>query len=78
MHNRHILFLNILIMLIFLIFFNYILDTFLLDNQVLCDVDCGKEFILCEYNRDADSYRYAEPYVPKLCLVFSQSELYFW
>ncbi|GKU90785.1 hypothetical protein SLEP1_g4738 [Rubroshorea leprosula] len=26
---------------------------------VLCDVDCGKEFILCEYNRDADSYRYA-------------------
>ncbi|QCE08036.1 capping protein [Vigna unguiculata] len=25
--------------------------------QVLCDVDCGKEFILCEYNRDADSYR---------------------
>ncbi|XP_057987167.1 probable F-actin-capping protein subunit beta isoform X2 [Hevea brasiliensis] len=28
--------------------------------QVLCDVDCGKEFILCEYNRDADSYRYYE------------------
>ena len=27
-------------------------------RQVLCDVDCGKEFILCEYNRDADSYRY--------------------
>ncbi|KAI8005984.1 putative F-actin-capping protein subunit beta [Camellia lanceoleosa] len=26
--------------------------------QVLCDMDCGKEFILCEYNRDADSYRY--------------------
>ncbi|KAG2401702.1 F-actin-capping protein [Vigna angularis] len=25
--------------------------------QVLCDVECGKEFILCEYNRDADSYR---------------------
>lgn len=25
--------------------------------QVLCDVDSGKEFILCEYNRDADSYR---------------------
>ncbi|XWS21829.1 hypothetical protein CRYUN_Cryun30bG0089200 [Craigia yunnanensis] len=25
--------------------------------QVLCDVDNGKEFILCEYNRDADSYR---------------------
>ncbi|XVF37276.1 hypothetical protein REPUB_Repub19eG0132200 [Reevesia pubescens] len=28
--------------------------------QVLCDVDSGKEFILCEYNRDADSYRYYE------------------
>lgn len=26
-------------------------------KQVLCDVECGKEFILCEYNRDADSYR---------------------
>ncbi|GJT67841.1 probable F-actin-capping protein subunit beta, partial [Tanacetum coccineum] len=25
--------------------------------QVLCDEDSGKEFILCEYNRDADSYR---------------------
>ncbi|KAM7507958.1 hypothetical protein LguiA_018411 [Lonicera macranthoides] len=25
--------------------------------QVLCDVDNGREFILCEYNRDADSYR---------------------
>ncbi|GJS48021.1 probable F-actin-capping protein subunit beta [Tanacetum coccineum] len=25
--------------------------------QVLCDDDSGKEFILCEYNRDADSYR---------------------
>ncbi|GJV25590.1 probable F-actin-capping protein subunit beta [Tanacetum coccineum] len=24
---------------------------------VLCDDDSGKEFILCEYNRDADSYR---------------------
>jgi len=29
----------------------------LVAKQVLCDVDCGKEFILCEYNRDADSYR---------------------
>ncbi|CAN1268058.1 Probable F-actin-capping protein subunit beta [Linum perenne] len=28
--------------------------------QVLCDSDSGKEFILCEYNRDADSYRYYE------------------
>ncbi|GJS47270.1 subunits of heterodimeric actin filament capping protein Capz superfamily protein [Tanacetum coccineum] len=26
-------------------------------NPVLCDEDSGKEFILCEYNRDADSYR---------------------
>lgn len=25
--------------------------------QVLRDMDCEKEFILCEYNRDADSYR---------------------
>ncbi|GJW88425.1 probable F-actin-capping protein subunit beta [Tanacetum coccineum] len=25
--------------------------------HVLCDEDSGKEFILCEYNRDADSYR---------------------
>ncbi|KAM1348400.1 hypothetical protein ACFX13_002694 [Malus domestica] len=25
--------------------------------QVLCDMEYGKEFILCEYNRDADSYR---------------------
>ncbi|XP_058096586.1 probable F-actin-capping protein subunit beta isoform X2 [Magnolia sinica] len=28
--------------------------------QVLCDLESGKEFILCEYNRDADSYRYYE------------------
>ncbi|CAI0396286.1 unnamed protein product [Linum tenue] len=28
--------------------------------QVLCDSESGKEFILCEYNRDADSYRYYE------------------
>lgn len=28
-----------------------------LDYQVLCDMDSGKEFLLCEYNRDADSYR---------------------
>ncbi|GKC26811.1 probable F-actin-capping protein subunit beta [Tanacetum coccineum] len=26
-------------------------------KPVLCDEDSGKEFILCEYNRDADSYR---------------------
>lgn len=26
-------------------------------KQVLCDMEYGKEFILCEYNRDADSYR---------------------
>ncbi|CAM8997788.1 unnamed protein product [Rhodiola kirilowii] len=25
--------------------------------QVLFDVDTGKEFIVCEYNRDADSFR---------------------
>nr|KAJ0200045.1 hypothetical protein LSAT_V11C600322840 [Lactuca sativa] len=25
-------------------------------KQVLCDVDSAKEFILCDYNRDADSY----------------------
>uniref|UniRef100_A0A2P2JHK9 F-actin-capping protein subunit beta n=2 Tax=Rhizophora mucronata TaxID=61149 RepID=A0A2P2JHK9_RHIMU len=36
--------------------------------QVLCDVDCGKEFILCEYNRDADSYRspWSNKYHPAL------------
>ncbi|CAK9174176.1 unnamed protein product [Ilex paraguariensis] len=36
--------------------------------QVLCDVDCGKEFILCEYNRDADSYRspWSSKYHPPL------------
>ncbi|GJR64833.1 probable F-actin-capping protein subunit beta [Tanacetum coccineum] len=28
-----------------------------LGEVVLCDEDSGKEFILCEYNRDADSYR---------------------
>lgn len=27
-------------------------------KQVLFDEESGKEFILCEYNRDADSYRY--------------------
>ncbi|GKB82030.1 probable F-actin-capping protein subunit beta, partial [Tanacetum coccineum] len=26
-------------------------------GEVLCDEDSGKEFILCEYNRDADCYR---------------------
>ncbi|KAL0015769.1 hypothetical protein SO802_002838 [Lithocarpus litseifolius] len=36
--------------------------------QVLCDVDHGKEFILCEYNRDADSYRspWSNKYHPPL------------
>ncbi|PIA47890.1 hypothetical protein AQUCO_01400468v1 [Aquilegia coerulea] len=36
--------------------------------QVLCDVDIGKEFILCEYNRDADSYRspWSNKYHPPL------------
>ena len=26
-----------------------------LNFQVLCNVECDKEFILCEYNRDVDS-----------------------
>ncbi|CAN0891953.1 Probable F-actin-capping protein subunit beta [Linum grandiflorum] len=36
--------------------------------QVLCDSDSGKEFILCEYNRDADSYRspWSNKYHPAL------------
>lgn len=36
--------------------------------QVLCDVESGKEFILCEYNRDADSYRspWSNKYYPPL------------
>ncbi|XP_054813795.1 probable F-actin-capping protein subunit beta [Prosopis cineraria] len=36
--------------------------------QVLCDADCGKDFILCEYNRDADSYRspWSNKYYPPL------------
>ncbi|EEF35273.1 probable F-actin-capping protein subunit beta [Ricinus communis] len=36
--------------------------------QVLCDLDSGKEFILCEYNRDADSYRspWSNKYYPPL------------
>lgn len=36
--------------------------------EVLCDIDCGKEFILCEYNRDADSYRspWSNKYHPPL------------
>ncbi|XWS15330.1 hypothetical protein CRYUN_Cryun35bG0086600 [Craigia yunnanensis] len=36
--------------------------------QVLCDMDNGKEFILCEYNRDADSYRspWSNKYHPPL------------
>ncbi|CAL1363322.1 unnamed protein product [Linum trigynum] len=36
--------------------------------QVLCDSESGKEFILCEYNRDADSYRspWSNKYHPPL------------
>ncbi|WMV57234.1 hypothetical protein MTR67_050619 [Solanum verrucosum] len=36
--------------------------------QVLCDMESGKEFILCEYNRDADSYRspWSNKYHPPL------------
>ncbi|KAJ0024793.1 hypothetical protein Pint_07844 [Pistacia integerrima] len=36
--------------------------------QILHDVDSGKEFILCEYNRDADSYRspWSNKYHPPL------------
>ncbi|KAE9589115.1 hypothetical protein Lal_00000385 [Lupinus albus] len=36
--------------------------------QVLCDLDSGKQFILCEYNRDADSYRspWSNKYHPTL------------
>ncbi|KAK9269910.1 hypothetical protein L1049_025483 [Liquidambar formosana] len=36
--------------------------------QVLCDVDSGKEFILCEYNRDSESYRspWSNKYHPPL------------
>ncbi|KAG0460543.1 hypothetical protein HPP92_020840 [Vanilla planifolia] len=36
--------------------------------QVFTDVECAKEFILCEYNRDADSYRspWSNKYYPTL------------
>ncbi|XP_042475300.1 probable F-actin-capping protein subunit beta [Macadamia integrifolia] len=36
--------------------------------QVLCDMDSGKEFLLCEYNRDGDSYRspWSNKYHPPL------------
>ncbi|XP_047341751.1 probable F-actin-capping protein subunit beta [Impatiens glandulifera] len=36
--------------------------------QILRDVESGKEFILCEYNRDADSYRspWSNKYHPSL------------
>ncbi|CAM8938951.1 unnamed protein product [Rhodiola kirilowii] len=36
--------------------------------QVLFDVDTGKEFIVCEYNRDADSYRspWSNKFLPPL------------
>ncbi|KAJ4966736.1 hypothetical protein NE237_018585 [Protea cynaroides] len=36
--------------------------------EVLCDMDCGKQFLLCEYNRDADSYRspWSNKYHPPL------------
>jgi len=44
---------NVVSRFAFLTFFYKLLMT----KQVLCDAECGKEFILCEYNRDADSYR---------------------
>ncbi|XP_051139477.1 probable F-actin-capping protein subunit beta [Andrographis paniculata] len=36
--------------------------------QVLCDPESAKEFILCEYNRDADSYRspWSNKYYPSI------------
>ncbi|XP_010243327.1 PREDICTED: probable F-actin-capping protein subunit beta [Nelumbo nucifera] len=36
--------------------------------QVSYDMECGKEFILCDYNRDADSYRspWSNKYHPPL------------
>ncbi|GMH08613.1 hypothetical protein Nepgr_010453 [Nepenthes gracilis] len=36
--------------------------------KVLCNIDSGKEFILCEYNREADSYRspWSNKYHPQL------------
>ncbi|PKA59457.1 putative F-actin-capping protein subunit beta [Apostasia shenzhenica] len=36
--------------------------------QIFMDVDCAKEFVLCEYNRDADSYRspWSGKYYPPL------------
>ncbi|GKA48486.1 probable F-actin-capping protein subunit beta, partial [Tanacetum coccineum] len=36
--------------------------------QVLCDMDNSREFILCDYNRDADSYRspWSNKYHPPL------------
>nr|XP_043636551.1 probable F-actin-capping protein subunit beta [Erigeron canadensis] len=36
--------------------------------QILCDVDNGREFVLCDYNRDADSYRspWSNKYHPPL------------
>ncbi|KAJ4850523.1 hypothetical protein Tsubulata_029819 [Turnera subulata] len=46
--------------------------------QVLRDADTGKEFILCEYNRDADSYRspWSNKYHPPLDdAPFPSSEL---
>ncbi|XP_044474475.1 probable F-actin-capping protein subunit beta isoform X1 [Mangifera indica] len=46
--------------------------------QTLHDVDSGKEFILCEYNRDADSYRspWSNKYHPPLeDALYPSSEL---
>ncbi|KAL2519852.1 putative F-actin-capping protein subunit beta [Forsythia ovata] len=42
--------------------------------QVLCDAECGKEFILCEYNRDADSYRYYEGGVSSVYMWEDENE----
>ncbi|KAG6774393.1 hypothetical protein POPTR_005G199600v4 [Populus trichocarpa] len=46
--------------------------------QVLCDLESGKEYILCEYNRDADSYRspWSNKYYPPLeDALYPSSEL---
>jgi capping protein beta len=46
--------------------------------QVLRDIESGKDFILCEYNRDADSYRspWSNKYLPPLeDALYPSSEL---
>ncbi|KAL7228898.1 hypothetical protein ACSBR2_007566 [Camellia fascicularis] len=44
--------------------------------QILCDVDYGKEFILCEYNRDADSYRWTYPSLELRKLEIEANEVF--